>query len=148
MRTFLLLQLLFFSIAGHSQMKLKFEYDLAGNQTKRHIVFESRDAAVNDSIYKSPEEITEEDLESLIGTGISFYPNPVKQDLYIKWTQLETPVNAVEIYSMSGQLLRRIPNLKNDDNVVLSFQDLPQAIYNVVLFFNNSETQTLKIVKQ
>lgn len=80
---------------------------------------------------------------------MSYYPNPVREELYVKW-KIETTktVKSIEVYSMSGQILSSYSNLESTDITSVAFQSYPMGIYNLMLVYSNGETKTLKIVKK
>jgi hypothetical protein len=67
------------------------------------------------------------------------YPNPVRDDLFIK---SETPIEKVEIYSLSGNLL-----LTNNFNEKISVSALPKGVFMVKVHTDNGAI-VRKIVKE
>lgn len=119
--------------------RIKFSYDDSGNQTQRMI-------CVNCSRRPS-ETLTNEDF--IVDDKISFYPNPVKEELFIKWKNKEVViVNFIEVYNLNGQLLYNIDDLKNTETTTVNFLNYPEGIYLVNMNFENGTKQTLKIVKK
>ena len=144
--------LLTFAFFSHGQ-NIKFSYDNAGNQVKREICFCSRE--VNDSIVprdsiKKYEELTEKDLtKDVLYDQISYYPNPVREELYVKWMNDEKGfVSTIELYSMNGQSLKSYSGLKGKETATIPFQKYPQGTYNLVLVYSNGDRKTLRIIKQ
>lgn len=137
-----------FSLAQEAK-RIDFTYDNSGNQKLRTICMCTARQAP-DSIYKNSETLRETDLiADEVNEQISYYPNPVREELYIKWVNEEKAyVNTIEIYSMSGQLQRSIPNLKNKEMEVIAFQGYAEGLYNLILLYNNGEKKILKIVKK
>lgn len=151
MKPVLIFTFLFFSIIVNSQSanRIKFSYDSAGNQERRFICLCSAKTN-NDSIYKTIETIVEEDLvKDTEFEQISYYPNPVREELYVKWANnINNPVIALEVYSLTGQLLRSYTNLKDVEMTSVAFQDYPIGYYNLLLVYADGERKLLKIVKQ
>lgn len=118
--------------------KINFYYDAAGNQTKRDICINcARPSAL----------LTETDF--IVDEKISYYPNPVKEELYINWKNKENKiVSYLEFYNLNGQLLLNINDLKNTETTTVNFQNYPEGIYLVNINFENGTKQTLKIVKK
>lgn len=144
-----LLCLLFITIA-HSQItEIQFDYDVAGNQIKRSFINVSDRPASNDSI-KKIEDLVEEDLiKSDIYEDIQYYPNPVREQLFVKWTLLEDRfVERIDLYSVSGQLLTSIKNLSKVNSTSVYFSSYPEGMYNLVLLYSDSEQKTLKVIKK
>jgi hypothetical protein len=124
---------------------LTFEYDTAGNQTKRAIVIRATPlAGATSKVVTNPELIKDE-----LYTDISYYPNPVCQELYVKWSiQNNNPVNNIEVYNLSGQLIKNYPNLTSLDNTNVNFESYPEGLYNLILVYNDGVSKVLKIVKK
>ena len=74
----------FFTFLSFGQVpKIVFEYDAAGNQIQRYIC-PSCNAKLNQDV-KEIAELKEEDLQKFFPEDvISYYPNPVKEQLYLK----------------------------------------------------------------
>jgi hypothetical protein len=80
---------------------------------------------------------------------ISYYPNPVKEELFLKWElNDDKKVSEVELYSLSGQLVGAYSKLDKDNSFVMSFQQYPQGIYSLILLYTNGEKKSLKIIKE
>ena len=135
-----------------AQNKIKFEYDVAGNQIQRTVVCINCNNPTGKSTNKSKEisELIAEDLiKSFPEDAISYYPNPVKEELYLKWDLIEnTKVSEIQLYSLNGQLLKRISKLENQNTQNITFQQYPQGIYNILFLYTNGEQKSLKIIKQ
>lgn len=150
MKKMLLFPLLFFFNLSFGQVdRIKFEYDNAGNQTRRYLLVElSRKA--KDSIYKTPESLTENDfLKDDVYSHISYYPNPVREELYVKWQNTtDIQVTKMELYSMSGQFIKNIADIRNSEITTIGFQSYPEGFYNLILVYSNGDKKTLRIVKK
>lgn len=144
--TFLMLSL--FS-NGQTNDHIQFDYDSAGNQVKRFIIDINPGKHSNQPI-KNIKDLTESDLfETDIYNDIKYYPNPVKEELYVKWeNHSEIYVSTIEIFSMSGQLLKKYTDLKSQTSISLDFINYPQGFYNVLLMYSSGEAKKLKIVKR
>ena len=92
------------SIGSNAQDRIKFEYDTAGNQTRRFVCF-SCSAKTTDSIPKEIAELKEEDLLKFSPEDvISYYPNPVREELYLKWELVnENKVSSIEVFSINSK---------------------------------------------
>ena len=150
MKNFIYLLLLFTISNSFGQFndRIRFSYDTVGNQTKREVCMGCLAKNVKDSDYKNAETVTEKDLIQE-DVNLSYYPNPVREELYVKW-KIETTktVKSIEVYSMSGQILASYSNLESTDITSVAFQSYPMGIYNLMLVYSNGETKTLKIVKK
>lgn len=129
---------------------LKFTYDLAGNQTNREYVYIASGVWRHSNPANAKEVITEEKLiESDIYSDILYYPNPVVSELFLKWKNSEIDfVDRIELYSLSGQLIKSMSNIKNAEETTIDFQSLPSGYYNLLLIYNSGEAKDLKIIKK
>ena len=149
MKRTLLFLLLFLSSLSFGQ-KIAFNYDDAGNQIQRYICTSCHSRKTNDTDYKTPESLTDKDLikDDLYGQ-ISYYPNPVKEELYVKWhNKVDNQVTKIELYSISGQLVKYISDLRNSELATIGFQPYPEGYYNLILVYSNGDRKTLKIIKK
>lgn len=136
---------------GNDQQQLNsiaFDYDAAGNQIKRYLIYISANRLANpDNPIK---DIKEEDLvKADIYDDIKYYPNPVRETLYVEWSAIESnPVSQILIYNMAGQVLKSYTDVKANTNAIIDFQNYPQGFYTVQLVYGNGENKTLKVVKR
>ncbi|WP_026712105.1 T9SS type A sorting domain-containing protein [Flavobacterium filum] len=134
----------------HSQTidHILFEYDTAGNQIKRYTIDLNTGRSTNDFV-KNTEDITKEDMIlSDIYEDISYYPNPVKETLFIKWENNDFEyVTSIKLNSLSGQSLKSFTNLKGSVTLNIPFENLPHGLYTLVLEYSNGKQKTLKIIK-
>jgi Secretion system C-terminal sorting domain len=148
MKQLLLFGLLFIAITTQAQNKLLFEYDKAGNQVKRELCINC-----NPLLGKAVKEIAEIQTEDLVKFTpqdvLSYYPNPVKEELYLQWELSESnSVSTIEVYTLSGQLLKSYTALENKKSQNIPFSSLPQGIYNLRLIYSNTEVKAIKIIKE
>jgi hypothetical protein len=148
MKKIYLFFLIFLGISVHAQ-KLSFDYDEAGNQILRSWCANCLSKSPQDPI-KNFDDLEDIDLEKFHPEDeISYYPNPVQEQLFLKWKLVnEKKVNEIRLYNLNGQLLKVIKNLSNSDNYIFSFGDLPQGLYNLILIYNNEEEKPIKIIKK
>lgn len=125
-----------------------FEYDSAGNQIKRYTININSQRFSNLPL-KDVENLSDEDLiKSDIYADVLYYPNPVKEELYVKWENIEsTYVDYIAVYSLNGQHINTVSNLKGSNLATVYFGSLPQGIYTVVLFYSDSVQKSLKVIK-
>ncbi|NDP22541.1 MAG: T9SS type A sorting domain-containing protein [Paludibacter sp.] len=149
MKRYLILVLLAFSLLSSAQDKITFDYDIAGNQIVRELCI-----SCNKAIYKTtaPKEIAalqEEDLQKFSAEDlISYYPNPVKEELFLKWElAADKVVVSIYLYVINGQILKTYNNLEKTNTLNIPFFNYPTGTYLVVLVYNDSEQKTIKIVK-
>jgi hypothetical protein len=152
MKHFILLILLGFSVLATAQDKIVFEYDNAGNQTKRYLCVNCP-SGIGKTPNVLPKEIIalkEEDMQKFFPEDvISYYPNPIKEELYLKWElKDENLVNSIQVYGLSGQLLKSYSGFEKSNTQNIPFQSYPSGVYAVVLFYSNGEQKSIKIIKQ
>jgi antitoxin component YwqK of YwqJK toxin-antitoxin module len=146
------LLILIVSIKMTAQNKVVFEYDTAGNQIKRMLCINCATNVGRNSAdaIKDITKLTEDDMQkSFPEDVISYYPNPVKEELFLKWELIDNnKVVEIQIYNLSGQLLRSYNKLDSQNNQNIIFQEYPQGIYTLILLYSNATQKSLKIVKQ
>jgi hypothetical protein len=147
-KTFLLLLFLGNTLTLFAQEKISFSYDSAGNQIIRRLCTDCL-LRQSQSEFKNIAEIKPEDLQKFHPEDvISYYPNPVKELLYLQWQLIdENKVSSIEIYGMNGQLLKSYKNLESKNDFVISFTELPRNIYSINLVYTNGEHKPIKIIK-
>ena len=155
MKTFLLFCFLFFYSLVNAQTtpqadRLLFSYDGAGNQYNRKLCINCDYSRVSNEVIKEILDLKEEDLLQFSPEDIiSYYPNPVKEELYLKWELINTnALSKIEIYSFAGQLVKSFTKLEKDNSKIISFQEYPSGTYLVHLFYINGETKPITIIKQ
>lgn len=137
----LLTMLLFASLL--SAQKINMSFDGAGNQIKRYWTL-SRAAGAN---YKTPETLKESDF--ILEHKISYYPNPVLEELYMNWkNEAEKWVVTIDVFNMNGQLMKTYTDLNNKETVTIVFQNYPEGFYSLILNYENGEKKTFKIIKK
>lgn len=135
-----------------AQDKITFDYDAAGNQINRELCLSIN---CNKPNYKTitPKEITaiqDEDLQKFVPEdAISYYPNPVKEELYLKWElTANRTVSSISLYDLNGKEMHLFSHLEKANSLNISFLNYPTGTYLVVLVYNDGEQKTIKIVKQ
>lgn len=148
MKKYLFLLFLAFSIVGRAQDKIKFSYDTAGNQVSRILCINC--PPETGKHVKEIEAIVEEDLEKVPGGDmISYYPNPVKEELYLKWDLTnDNYVTTIQVISITGQILGTYQATKNNNTQNILFQSYPSGVYIVVINYKSGTPKTFKIIKQ
>jgi hypothetical protein len=147
MNRLIILLLILCSIVCNAQNKILFSYDSAGNQVKRELCI---NCTLLGKIAKDSKTLTNDDLiKSEVSDQISYYPNPVKQELYLRWDlSKDTTVSSIELYSLTGQLLQSFKNKTEINLQTIPFESYPRGVYAIVLVYNNGEQKTIKIIKQ
>lgn len=143
-----MLFLLSYSLRG--QTNITFNYDTAGNQLIRELCLSGCSNQTEKKDLKDLESIKDEDLEKFSSEDvISYYPNPVKEELYLKWELNENNyVYSISIYSVNGEILKKYPKSANVNTENISFQNYPLGVYIVSLLYDNGEKKTIKIIKK
>ncbi|WP_159778623.1 T9SS type A sorting domain-containing protein [Flavobacterium sp. 9AF] len=146
--------LLFISYLGFGQNyanSISFSYDNAGNQIKRELSFSiPRPMVVEEEpLSKTISEIKEEELLKFFPEDIiSYYPNPVQEELFLKWELIDNnQVTKIEVYSFTGQQMKAISNLEKETTTTISFQEYPSGTYTILLFYSKGESQSITIIK-
>jgi hypothetical protein len=130
--------------------RITFSYDNAGNQIQRLLCINCTTSKISSTIPKEIIALKEEDLQKFFPEDvISYYPNPVKEELYLKWELIAgNLVTSIQVYGLSGQLLKSYSGLERNNAQNIPFQVYPSGTYAVVLFYSNGEQKSIKIIKQ
>jgi hypothetical protein len=128
--------------------RLRFEYDAAGNQILREWC-PSCSSRNSQEVLKEVSDLKDSDLEKFFPDDvISYYPNPVKEELYLKWELInENKVQSLDVLSMNGQLLKTFKDNLQQNSFVISFRDYPNGIYFLNLVYSNGDQKSIKIIK-
>lgn len=131
---------------------LSFSYDTAGNQTRRTFLYLAPPTPRLNNAPIPPlakEALVDKLLPTDLYEDISYYPNPIKSELYLQWVEsASNDLQTIELYNLNGKLLNSFPNQSNQDHTVLNFENYPVGYYNLLLRYSNEAPKTLKIVKQ
>ena len=139
------------TIFSNAQQKITFNYDSAGNQILRELCLTGCNSLAKPAKeVKEIEALADEDLLKFSQEDvISYYPNPVKEELFIKWElKDDNYVNSIQVFSLTGQLLRSYQPTVRNDSQNIAFQDYPTGIYAVMLYYSNGDQKSIKIIKQ
>ncbi|WP_026713999.1 T9SS type A sorting domain-containing protein [Flavobacterium daejeonense] len=141
---------LFIGIKGAAQDKILFTYDTAGNQIQRLLCINCTTSKMTEEKTK---EITALETEDLLKFSpqdvISYYPNPVREELYLQWELIEgNYVTSIQLYDLNGRVLQSFYNLNQKNNQNIAFQSYPIGMYAVVLFYKSGEQKSIKIIKK
>ena len=134
------------NVHGQDYDHVVFDYDVAGNQIKRYLIDIDRPSSENP---KNAAEVTPADLiKSDIYDDIKYYPNPVKEELYVFWDLInDNNVQSIQLYTINGKLVKSFDKLSKLNSYTLPFQTLPEGIYSVTMVFKNGEKKSLKVIK-
>lgn len=136
------------SYMNAQQNILRFEYDASGNQKKRELCFGC--SGKNSQNEKEIANLQQEDMSKFYPEdNLSYYPNPVKEELFLKWkTTNDYSVSKIELFNLNGQILRSYTNLDKLETMNLPFQEQPSGVYLINILYTNGEMKTIKIVKK
>jgi hypothetical protein len=151
MKHYLAILLLGFSAMAMAQSKkITFTYDGAGNQIKRELCLTCTSKKSNEIPPKEIAAITEDDLEKFTPNDvISYYPNPVREELYLKWElSNDVYVKSLQIFNFTGQVLKNYSQSERENTQTIPFQSYPSGVYLIVLEYSNGDQKTIKIIKQ
>ncbi|MFH7016000.1 T9SS type A sorting domain-containing protein [Flavobacterium sp. FlaQc-47] len=148
MRIMLLFFIMLFCCTAQAQTKITFGYDAAGNQTGRILCINCLSKPAKE--VKEIEAVTSTDPDQFFEEDqISYYPNPVKEELYLQWNLKESNyVTSVYVYSVTGQILRIYTINEQLRNLNIPFQSYSAGVYIVLLSYKNGGEKSIKIIKQ
>lgn len=148
MKKLLLTLFCFYGLLSNAQ-KIRFEYDAAGNQIQRKWCTNCFPKNAQE-IYKEVSNVEESDFQKFFPEDvISYYPNPVKEELFLKWNLInENEVLSIVLYTLNGQVLKTINNNLSQNSLVISFQEYPVGVYYLSLNYINGDQKSIKIVKR
>lgn len=134
-------------IARAQVQKIHFDYDASGNQITR--IWCSTCSSKMSNTTKNILDLIENDFQKFFPEDvISYYPNPVKEELFLKWQLIDTVVvSSISIYNINGAVLKNYTNLESLTTKNISFQEYPQGTYFVELKYTNGEEKSIKIIK-
>lgn len=129
---------------------VKFTFDSAGNQVQRILCINCTSAKRATDSIKEVSVLQETDLQKFTPSdNISYYPNPVREELYLQWdVTTGAQIASISIYDLNGRLLKSLPDIRQVSNINLSFQNYPSGVYAVVLSYNSGEQKSIKIIKK
>ncbi|ESU27088.1 hypothetical protein FLJC2902T_22660 [Flavobacterium limnosediminis JC2902] len=147
-RNLIIITVFFYCFLGNAQ-KISFDYDIAGNQVKRELCSSCPSKNGDENII-AIENLTEQDLLKFFPEDvISYYPNPVKEELFLKWNLIDGKnVNSIEIYSLNGQLVKKYTNLDVSNKLNIPFGNYREGVYMILLQYSNGEQKDIKIIKK
>jgi Secretion system C-terminal sorting domain len=136
---------------------ISFSYDNAGNQTRRIMIYlppplprtTNPNTTIEPRVAMTKEIAEDKLLPSDLYEEIQYYPNPVKSELYVKWSEIDNnDLQTIELYDLNGRLMQSYPNQSNQENATIDFENYPAGYYNLMLLYSTGEPKSLKIVKQ
>lgn len=142
----LVLGLFGFFISNAQTTKLLFSYDTAGNQIARTLCV---NCPVGSGRPAKPVETKEEEIETIVIDKVTFFPNPVQEELNIQWELVNNrTVDNIAVYNLNGALMQSFTDLKTENLKVIPFGVYPSGMYIVSLTYNDGEQKSLQIIKK
>lgn len=151
MKKLLLLISLIACWAAFAQQKLTFDYDRAGNQILRELCLSGCTPQRSEEAKPiKVEALIDEDLQKFSPEDvISYYPNPVKEELYLRWElKQENHVTSIAVYDLQGKILKTYTQTAKFNSQNIPFQNYPSGVYIVGLYYANGDQKIIKIIKQ
>jgi len=148
MKKLIPLVILLFGTICNAQ-KISFDFDSAVNQILRQWCTNCNDKNSGETL-KEIADLKQEDLQKFYPEDvISYYPNPVKEQLYLKWDVINNNyVVSIELYNLSGQIIKSYKKLNGSNSYTISFSELPRNVYSLNLIYANGEQKSIKIIKE
>ncbi|WP_316634950.1 T9SS type A sorting domain-containing protein [uncultured Flavobacterium sp.] len=143
--------ILLFSFSATAQQKVIFGYDAAGNQVLRELCLSDCGTTAKQATdIKEIEALTADDLLKFSPEDvISYYPNPVKEELYLQWQLAQDNyVSSIYVYSVTGQVLRTYQVNERTNALNIPFQGYATGVYLVLLSYKDGGEKSIKIIKQ
>jgi hypothetical protein len=57
-------------------------------------------------------------------------------------------VSRIDVYNINGQLIKSFPNLTDENNKTIPFQELSVGTYSILLTYTNGEQKPITIIKK
>ncbi len=130
------------------QHKIRFEYDDAGNQILRKWCSNCPLRNTN-SLLKENAKLDDSDMQKFYPEDvISYYPNPVKEELFLKWDLVNNnKVLNIVVFNLNGQVLKTINDDFSNNSLSISFLDYPVGVYFLNLNYADGDQKSIKIIK-
>ena len=124
----------------YAQQTFRFQYDTAGNQVERYISYSGRYANSNAPTTETTTTLQEYD-------EFKYYPNPVKEELYLEWTNAEDKsVQEIQLFDLQGKVMYQ--KMTNDlKSTSIPFQPLAKGVYFLHIQYSNQTQKSIKILK-
>lgn len=129
-------------LTNYSQAKIVFTYDEAGNQIYREFICINCDRQTI-----TPQE--PEFKKLLDDENINFYPNPVSEDLFLKWQiSNEKQISSIQLFTINGVNVRNINGLEQTENQIINFQTYAEGNYILFFTYTDGSKKSIKIIKK
>lgn len=142
---FLLFSLILSTFSFSQNGRIFFQYDLAGNQIVRSFCGSCKFSDKNDISEIEDKEY----IKSYSEDFISYYPNPVKDELYVKWNNIDDNyVINFEIYNSLGSLILKKEINKEQNKITINLNNSSSGYLVGILFYSNGRKESFKIIKE
>lgn len=138
-------------VSGQGQDSLiRLDHEFSGQSFEIDLPFVVDEVQFDPSLWilsanNSVEEVTVNAVsESQYSKGISLIPNPVEDQLRIKFDNVPEP-DRVEVYNESGVLLKSLSGMSS--NQTLTLGDWPAGAYHIVFYWQNEKVSKTIIKK-
>ena len=132
--------------ANAQTTKLLFSYDTAGNQITRTLCV---NCPANLGRPAKPKEEKTPEIETVVIDKVTFFPNPVQEELNIKWELIDNKtVENISVYNLNGGLMQSFTDLKTENLKVIPFGIYPSGMYIVSLTYSDGEQKSLQVIKK
>lgn len=147
MKKLFLITFAFFWYATQAQDKIVFSYDAAGNQIQRVLVLCNPCYTL---VHKSSTKLQPEDFQKFTPEDdISYYPNPVQQELFLKWDLVnDKKVTTIQVVSVTGIVLKTFSSLEAASEQIINFLEYPTGNYFLEMMYTNDEKKSIQIIKK
>ena len=135
----------FFQVYAQTN-KLLFSYDTAGNQITRTLCV---NCPANLGRPAKPKEEKTPEIETVVIDKVTFFPNPVQEELNIKWELIDNKtVENISVYNLNGAIMQIYSDLKTENIKTIPFGIYPSGMYIVSLTYSDGEQKSLQIIKK
>jgi hypothetical protein len=88
--------------------------------------------------------------KALPGSGITYFPNPVRNSFTIQVRQKETGLMKINLYSLDGRLIKQKQLLKQEELVStgMDIRELGKGVYMIEVMIDERLRETMKLIKQ
>lgn len=127
--------------------RIRFNYDSAGNQIQRILCI---DCPVALGKTKEFAKLKQEDLLKFDERdNISYYPNPVKEELFLKWELTNNnKVSTIQVLSTNGIVLKTFLSLETANDQIINFQEYSTGNYFLEMVYADGEKKSIQIIKK
>lgn len=128
---------------------ITFQYDAAGNQTFKGVIVLARPANQEAAAEIKDEPESSDFLTSSMVPEIQYYPNPLKDQLYLQWqnTTLKS-VQKLEVYSLTGSFVSKQSLTIDTKQTEIDFGNQPIGMYLIMVFYSDNTHKELKVIKK